>query len=122
MNLEHVEAIHQSPDPENEFPHHVMHRVRDTFITTDTLLGSGDMFEPIYRTNCFERADIVITNPPFSRFRELIDLLTEVKKKFLLIGPFNAMCYKNVFQLFLDNEVSFGVDRVRPQIPFIVAR
>lgn len=44
-----------------------------------------------------KQSDIVVTNPPFSLFRELISILMEYKKKFLLIGNLNAINYKEIF-------------------------
>jgi hypothetical protein len=46
-----------------------------------------------------KRADIVVTNPPFSLFREYVVLLVEQGKKFLIIGNQNAITYKEIFPL-----------------------
>ena len=53
-------------------------------------------------------ADYIITNPPFSLFREYISQLMEYKKKFLIIGNMNALHYKEVFPLIKDNKVWTG--------------
>ena len=55
-----------------------------------------------------EEADIVVTNPPFSLFREFLALLMKHKKKFLIIGNQNAVGYKEVFPLIMNNEIWLG--------------
>lgn len=55
-----------------------------------------------------KQADIVVTNPPFSLFREYIGQLMEYEKKFLIIGSMNAITYKEVFPLIKDNKVWLG--------------
>ena len=72
-----------------------------------TTLKTGDFRDP----ECIEllkKADIVVTNPPFSLFREYISQLMEYKKKFLIIGNMNALHYKEVFPLIKDNKVWTG--------------
>ena len=65
------------------------------------LTGDGD-----FRSNeCIEylkQADIVVTNPPFSLFREYVTLLMKYNKKFLIIGNVNAITYKEIFPLIKD--------------------
>ena len=58
-----------------------------------------------------QEADIIVTNPPFSLFREFIALLMEYDKKFLIIGNMNAVTYKEVFPLIKDNKLWLGVTR-----------
>lgn len=71
------------------------------------LKGDGD-----FRSNeCIEllkESDIVVTNPPFSLFREYVSLLMEYKKKFIIIGNVNAITYKEFFPLLKDNKVWIG--------------
>ena len=55
-------------------------------------------------------ADIVVTNPPFSLFREFIDLLMKNNKKFLVIGNQNAITYKEVFKYIKDNGLWLGIN------------
>jgi hypothetical protein len=57
-----------------------------------------------------KEADIVVTNPPFSLFREYVVQLVEHGKKFLIIGSQNAITYKEVFPLIKDNRLWLGVD------------
>jgi hypothetical protein len=55
-----------------------------------------------------KEADIVVTNPPFSLFREYIAKLEENKKKYLLLGNQNAITYKEVFPLIKENKIWLG--------------
>lgn len=57
-----------------------------------------------------KEADIVVTNPPFSLFREYVTQLVEHGKKFLIIGNQNAISYKEIFPLIKNNTVWLGVD------------
>ncbi len=53
-------------------------------------------------------ADIVVTNPPFSLFREFIAQLVKYEKQFLIIGNVNAISYKEIFHLIMDNKIWLG--------------
>ena len=55
-----------------------------------------------------KEADIVVTNPPFSLFREYIGQLIEYEKRFVVIGPKNAVTYKEIFPLIKDTELWLG--------------
>lgn len=55
-----------------------------------------------------KQADIVVTNPPFSLFREYLAQLVEYGKKFLIVGHQNAITYKEVFPMIKDNKVWLG--------------
>lgn len=71
------------------------------------LKQNGDFRSP----ECIEilkQADIVVTNPPFSLFREYISQLIEYKKKFIIIGNLNATHYKEIFPLIKDNKIWLG--------------
>ncbi len=71
------------------------------------LEGDGDFRSP----ECVEllkQADIVVTNPPFSLFREYVTQLVEHDKKFLIIGHQNAIKYKEIFPLIRDNKLWLG--------------
>ena len=54
------------------------------------------------------QADIVVTNPPFSLFRQFVALLVKFKKKFLIIGNQNAITYKEIFPMIVRNELWLG--------------
>jgi hypothetical protein len=72
-----------------------------------SILKTGDFRDP----ECIEllkQADIVVTNPPFSLFREYIGQLMEYDKKFLIIGSQNNVTYKEVFQLIMTNKIWLG--------------
>lgn len=71
------------------------------------LKGNGDFRSP----ECLEmlkQADVVVTNPPFSLFREYIGQLIDYDKKFLIIGNQNAITYKEIFPLIKDNKLWLG--------------
>lgn len=55
-------------------------------------------------------SDIVVTNPPFSLFREFVAQLVRHKKQFLIIGNINAITYKEIFHLIKDNKAWLGVN------------
>ena len=55
-----------------------------------------------------KEADIIVTNPPFSLFREYLAQLVEYEKKFLIIGSMNAITYKETFKLIKSNEIWLG--------------
>ena len=55
-----------------------------------------------------QEADIVVTNPPFSLFREYIRQLIDYKKKFVIVAPMNSLTYKEVFPIFKRNEIWCG--------------
>jgi hypothetical protein len=76
-------------------------------IGINQLIGDGD-FRSEESIKLLQDADIVVTNPPFSLFREYMDQLIKFKKKFLVIGNMNALTYKEIFPLFKDNKVWFG--------------
>ena len=71
------------------------------------LCGNGD-FRSEECVELLKSADLVITNPPFSLFREYIAQLIKYNKKFLVIGNMNAASYKEIFPLFKNNQVWFG--------------
>lgn len=71
------------------------------------LKGNGD-FRSEECVELLKEADIVVTNPPFSLFREYVAQLVKHDKKFLIIGNVNAITYKEVFPLIKDNYLWFG--------------
>jgi hypothetical protein len=60
-----------------------------------------------------DEADIIITNPPFSLFREFLAWINPLEKQFLIIGNMNAITYKEVFPLIKENKVWLGANDVR---------
>ncbi len=83
------------------------------------LKGNGD-FRSQECIDLLKEADIVVTNPPFSLFREHISQLAEYDKKFLVIGTWNAITYKDVFKLIKENKLWLGINSNRNFSGFIV--
>lgn len=71
------------------------------------LEGDGD-FRSAEVTALRDKADIIITNPPFSLFREFLAWIMEADKQFAIIGNMNAITYKEVFPLIKDNKIWLG--------------
>jgi len=75
---------------------------------TRTRLAGGGDFRSTECVELLKQADIVVTNPPFSLFREYVALLVEHRKKFLIIGNTNSITYKEIFPLIKDNGLWLG--------------
>lgn len=75
--------------------------------TMTLLKGDGD-FRSEECVELLKQADIVVTNPPFSLFREYIAQLIQYDKKFLIIGNQNAITYKDIFPLISQNKIWMG--------------
>lgn len=71
------------------------------------LQGDGD-FRSKECIELLKQADIVVTNPPFSLFREYVAQLVEYDKKFVIIGNLNALTYRDIFKLIKENKLWFG--------------
>jgi len=72
------------------------------------LKGDGDFRSP----ECVElmkQSDVVVTNPPFSLFREFVAQLDELGKEFIIVGNKNAITYKEVFKLIKENKMWIGM-------------
>lgn len=76
------------------------------------LKGDGD-FRSKESIELLKQADIVVTNPPFSLFREYVNQLIEYKKKFLIIGNINAISYRECFELIKTDQMWLGYNTVR---------
>jgi len=85
----------------------VEHLLKHDKNTAIPLRGSGD-FRSDECIKLLKQADIVVTNPPFSLFREYVAQLVEYDKKFLILGNVNAITYKEIFKLIKDNKVWLG--------------
>lgn len=83
------------------------------------LKGDGD-FRSKESIDLLKQADIVVTNPPFSLFREYVDQLVKYEKKFLIIGNINAITYKEIFKLIKENKAWLGINMGRGISGFIV--
>ena len=74
----------------------------------DYLEGDGD-FNSKEVTKLRDEADFIITNPPFSLFRDFLAWIVEAGKQFLIIGNMNAITYKEIFPLIKENKIWLGV-------------
>ena len=80
--------------------------------------GDGD-FRSAECIELLQEADIVVTNPPFSLFREYVSQLIEYDKQFLIIGHQNAITYKEIFPLIKDNRLWLGYGFKRNMAHFL---
>ncbi len=71
------------------------------------LKGDGD-FRSKECIELLKQSDIIVTNPPFSLFREFVTQLVQYDKKFLIVGSFNAITYKEIFKLVQENKLWLG--------------
>lgn len=76
-------------------------------LSGDDRYGAGD-FRSRECVEFLKQADIVITNPPFSLFREYVGQLIDFKKKFLIIGSKNSITYKEIFKLIREGKIWLG--------------
>jgi hypothetical protein len=83
------------------------------------MIGTGD-FRSEECIKLLKEADIVVTNPPFSLFREYVAQLVEYKKNFLIIGNTNAITYKEIFNLFKNDKIRTGYTNFNVGMFFIV--
>lgn len=81
--------------------------------------GDGD-FRSLESKALLKSSDIIVTNPPFSLFREFLHLMIEYNKQFLIIANINAITYKDVFKLIKENKIWLGVNLGRGISGFIV--
>ena len=85
------------------------------------LKGDGD-FRSQECIELLKQSDIVVTNPPFSLFKEYVAQLVEFNKKFLIIGNTNALSYKEIFKLFKENKIRTGYTNFNVGMFFIVPK
>lgn len=81
--------------------------------------GDGD-FRSSESIALLKQADIIVTNPPFSLFREFVNQLVKYNKQFLIIGNINAITYKEIFKLIQENKAWLGTNLGRGISGFIV--
>jgi len=81
--------------------------------------GDGD-FRSEECIELLKESDIVITNPPFSLFREYVSQLMKYKKKFIIIGNTNAITYKEIFKLVKENKMFTGYTNFNVGMYFFV--
>ena len=80
--------------------------------TTGKLNGDGD-FRSEECIEYLKQADVVVTNPPFSLFRQYVKQLMDYNKKFIIIGNNNALTYKEIFPYIKDNQLWLGMNFVK---------
>ena len=85
----------------------VRHLMQNDKNVLSTLKENGD-FRSKECIELLKEADIVVTNPPFSLFREYVAQLMAYEKKFLIIGNMNAITYKEIFPLIKNNQLWLG--------------
>lgn len=104
-NLKKLMATHYEPDAKN---YAFKLEVCDGSEPVITPIQSNGDFRSQVCIDMLEEADIVVTNPPFSLFREYVGQLMEHKKKFLIIGSQNAIKYKEIFPRLMHNQMWLG--------------
>lgn len=90
-----------------------------TEIGVKPLEADGD-FRSEECVELMRQSDVVVTNPPFSLFREYLAQLVKLDKKFLIIGTWNAISYKETFELIRENKLWIGINSNRNFSGFIV--
>ena len=90
----------------------VEYAIKHGIYKTQTLIGDEKYCAGDFRSKeCVEllkQADVVVTNPPFSVFREFVAMMIEHDKKFIIIGNVNAITYKEIFPLIMQNKILLG--------------
>lgn len=105
--IEITEVIDYNEDGAVDYIYDVAHLIKNKKNTLTRLIGDGD-FRSQECIELLKQADIVVTNPPFSQFRDYVSLLEEYNKSFLIIGNTNALTYKEIFKLIKDNKLWTG--------------
>lgn len=85
----------------------------DCNIGIKTSLSENGDFRSDECIELLKQSDIVVTNPPFSLFREYVAQLIEYNKKFIIIGNMNAVTYKEIFPLIKNNKLWLGYNHVK---------
>lgn len=85
------------------------------------LKGNGD-FRSEECIELLKQADVVVTNPPFSLFREYVAQLVKYDKKFIIIGNKNAITYKEIFRLIKDNKIWIGYTPMSKDLHFMIPK
>ena len=95
------------------------HIVDNDEIVVTEMQGNGD-FRSEECVALLKEADVVVTNPPFSLFREYVAQLMEYNKKFLIIGNGNAITYKEIFTIIKENKMWLGMKNYGSKFHFII--
>jgi uncharacterized adenine-specific methylase MPN_198 len=97
---------------EKEQGFYLIHNKSNNKLKLKKLKENGD-FRSEECINLLKKADIVITNPPFSLFKDFVDLLLKEKKYFLIIGNSNALSFKKILENIMTNKIRLGINCVR---------
>jgi hypothetical protein len=100
-----ITTVNETLNIEGEF--NLKHFFQNNKNTVSLLKGNGD-FRSSECIEILKESDIIITNPPFSLFREFVSLLMKHSKKFIILGNINAVTYKEIFPLIKSNKIWFG--------------
>ena len=92
-----------------------------TRLEGDGKFPAGD-FRSKECVECLKEADIVVTNPPFSLFREYVAQLIQYDKKFVILGNKNAITYKEIFPLIMQNKMWLGYTPMSRDLLFTVPK
>ena len=87
--------------------------------TLTLLNGNGD-FRSNECISLLKESDIVVTNPPFSLFREYLSQIVDYQKDFIIIGNTNALTYREVFKLFKEDKIRTGYTNFNVGMYFVV--
>lgn len=87
--------------------------------TMTLLKGNGD-FRSEECVELLKQSDIVVTNPPFSLFREYIEQLVNFNKDYIIMGNTNALTYKEIFKLFKEDKIRTGYTNFNVGMYFVV--
>ena len=109
-NFENLELAKLTCVSYNEVAHGVKYVFDNQNISITELKGHGDFRDEECRA-LLDESDVVVTNPPFSLFRQFIVLMTEFKKKFIIVGNGNAVTYKEVFPYIKNKQIWMGVSK-----------
>lgn len=85
----------------------IQHLIQNDKNVISILKGNGD-FRSKECIELLQQADIVVTNPPFSLFREYVAQLIRYNKKFIILGNMNAIKYKEIFPYIIENKIWIG--------------
>lgn len=119
---EQVKDLFSEKDGENGFFFEYTNTGKKKLLSSPDILhfnGDGD-FRSSESIALLKQSDIVVTNPPFSLFREYVEQLVQYDKKFLIIGNVNAITYKEIFKLIKENKAWLGINLGRGISGFIV--
>lgn len=94
-------------------------KIKPTLDDVTYFKGDGD-FRSAESTELLKQSDVVVTNPPFSLFREYVNQLVKYNKKFLIIANINAITYQEIFKLIKENKAWLGINLGRGISGFIV--